>query len=48
MSGYILNVALGGRRAFRQDQCPKVTRPTDLALKWFHGLWHDGNLRFQN
>jgi hypothetical protein len=48
MPGNIVNVALGGRRTVTQDQCRKITGPSDLALQWFHGLEHRGNLRFLN
>jgi hypothetical protein len=45
MSGYIVNVALGGRRAVSQDQCRKITGPSDFALKRFEAPWHGSNLR---
>jgi hypothetical protein len=48
MSGYILNVALGGHRAARQDQCRKITGSSDPSLKRFEALWHGSNLRFDD
>ena len=43
MSGYILNLALGSFRAFRQDQCGKITGPSDPELKRFEALWRGSN-----
>jgi hypothetical protein len=48
MSGNILYVALGGRRAIRKDQRRKVSRPSDLALKRFEALWHGSNVRYDD
>jgi hypothetical protein len=48
LSGYILNVALGSLRAVRQDQCRKITGPSDPALKRFEALWHGSNLRYDD
>jgi len=48
MVGNILYVALDGRRAVRKDQCRKVSRPSDLALKRFEALWHGSNLRYDD